>query len=43
MPLAEYNNMVKAFPPDRTDQSFSTCVLPWRARRRRSITIELFE
>ena len=23
MPLAEYNNMVKAFPPDRTDQPFS--------------------
>jgi hypothetical protein len=22
MPLAEYNNMVKAFPPDRTDQPF---------------------
>src|SRR6476469_5361454 len=38
MPLAEYNNMVKAFPPDRTDQPFSICVLPWRARRRRSIT-----
>jgi hypothetical protein len=38
MPLAEYNNMVKAFPPDRTDQPFSIYVLPWRARRRRSIT-----
>src|SRR4051794_30936847 len=38
MPLAEYNNMVKALPPDRTDQPFSICVLPWRARRRRSIT-----
>jgi hypothetical protein len=38
MPLAEYNNMVKVFPPDRTDQPFSICVLPWRARRRRSIT-----
>src|SRR6476659_2850802 len=37
MPLAEHNNMVKAFPPNRTDQPFSTCVLPWRARRRRSI------
>src|SRR6476619_6731727 len=38
MPLAEENNMVKALPPDRTDQPFSICVLPWRARRRRSIT-----
>ena len=37
MPLAEDNNMVKAFPPDRTDQPFSICVLPWGARRRRSI------
>ena len=31
--LAEYNNVVKAFPSDRTDQPFSICVLPrgpWR-------------
>ena len=24
--LAEYNNVVKAFPSDRTDQPFSICV-----------------
>jgi hypothetical protein len=37
MPLAEHNNVVKAFPSDRTDQPFSISVLPWGARRRRSI------
>src|SRR6201998_1381716 len=35
--LAEYNNVVKAFPSDRADQPFSTSVLPRGARRRRSI------
>src|SRR5258705_7360701 len=35
--LAEYNDVVKAFPADRTDQPFSISVLPWGARRRRSI------
>src|SRR5882672_1671008 len=35
--LAEHNNVVKAFPSDRTDQPFSICVLPRGARRRRSI------
>src|SRR6476660_10425755 len=35
--LAEYNDVVKAFPADRTDQPFSICVLPRGARRRRSI------
>src|SRR5260370_29293098 len=29
--------MIDTFPPDRTDQSFSVSVLPWGARRRRSI------
>jgi DNA polymerase-4 len=28
MPLAEHNNVVKAFPSDRTDQSLSMSVLP---------------
>src|ERR1700731_3079472 len=31
--LAEHNNVVKAFPSDRTDQPFGICVLPrgpWR-------------
>src|SRR5271155_4292231 len=35
--LAEHNNVVKAFPADRTDQPFSISILPRRARRRRSI------
>jgi hypothetical protein len=29
MSLAENDNVVKAFPSDRTDQPFSKCVLPW--------------
>ena len=37
MSFAEHDDMIDAFPPDRTDQSFSVSVLPWRARRRRSI------
>ena len=35
--LAEYNNVVKAFPSDRTDRPFSVSILPRGARRRRSI------
>src|SRR5271155_3320549 len=35
--LAEYNNVVKAFPSDRTDQPFSISILPRGARGRRSI------
>src|ERR1700730_11102087 len=35
--LGEYNNVVKAFPSDRTDQPFSISILPRGARRRRSI------
>src|SRR3984893_1252614 len=35
--LAEYNNVVKAFPSDRTDQPFSICVLPWGTRRCRPV------
>jgi hypothetical protein len=35
--LAEYNNVVKAFPADRTDQPFSISILPRGTRRRRSI------
>src|ERR1700694_2160677 len=35
--FAEYNNVVKAFPSDRTDQPFSICVLPRGARRCRSV------
>src|ERR1700688_3986083 len=35
--LAEHNNVVKALPSDRTDQSFSICVLPRGTRRCRSV------
>src|ERR1700674_5341749 len=35
--LAEHNDVVKAFPSDRTDQPFSISILPRGARRRRSI------
>src|SRR3984893_6020580 len=35
--LADHNNVVKAFPADRTDQPFSISILPRGARRRRSI------
>ena len=33
MPLAEHNNVVKTFPPDRTDRPFTISVLPRRSRR----------
>ena len=36
--LAEHDNVVKAFPSDRTDQPFGISVLPWGTRRRRLIT-----
>src|SRR5271155_1378734 len=35
--LSEHNNVVKAFPADRTDQPFSISILPRGAWRRRSI------
>src|ERR1700757_1682206 len=35
--FAEYNDMVKAFPSDRTDQPFSISILPRGTRRRRSV------
>src|SRR6202021_3597928 len=37
VPLSEHDNVVKAFPSDRTDSPFSISVLPRGARRRRSI------
>src|ERR1700680_1914086 len=37
VPLSEHNNVVKAFPSDRTDQPFGISILPRGARRRRSI------
>ena|ERR1700731_3616164 len=33
MPLAEDDDMVKAFPPDRANQPFRMPILPWRAGR----------
>src|SRR6202023_1076573 len=33
MPLAEHDNVVKTFPPDRTDRPFTITVLPRRLRR----------
>src|SRR5258708_37568007 len=33
MPLAEHDNVVKTFPPDRTDRPFAISVLPRRSRR----------
>jgi hypothetical protein len=35
--FAEHDNVVEAFPSDRTDQSFGIPVLPWRPWRRRLI------
>src|SRR5664279_5037586 len=35
--LAEHNNVVKALPSDRTDQTFGRSVLPWGARRCRPV------
>src|ERR1700724_1680262 len=33
MPLAEHDNVVMTFPPDRTDRPFTISVLPRRSRR----------
>jgi hypothetical protein len=33
MPLSEHDNVVKTFPPDRTDRPFTISVLPRRSRR----------
>src|ERR1700733_3259828 len=38
MPLAKYNNMIQAVPPDRADQPFRISVLPWRSRCSRPVT-----
>jgi hypothetical protein len=37
MPLTEDNNVVKALPSERADESFSKSVLPWGTWRRRSV------
>jgi hypothetical protein len=36
--LAEHDNVVEAFPSDRTDQPFGMSVSPWGTRRGRLIT-----
>src|ERR1700704_2345804 len=36
--LAKHNDMVESFPPDRANQPFSICVLPWRSRRSWPVT-----
>ena len=33
MPLAEHDDMIKAFPSDRANQPFRMAILPWRAWR----------
>ena len=33
MPLAKYDDMVKAVPSDRADQPLTIAILPWRSRR----------
>src|ERR1700726_3496904 len=38
MSLAEHDDMIKTFAPDRTDQPFSMSILPRRSRRRCSVT-----
>src|SRR5262245_24194092 len=38
VPLAKHDNMIKAIPPDRSDQPLRTSVLPWRPRCNRPIT-----
>src|SRR6266571_3399172 len=38
VPLPKHDDMVNAFPPDRTDQPFGIGILPRRSRRGRSIS-----
>jgi hypothetical protein len=37
MAFAYFDDMIDAFPADRTDQPFGICVLPWGARGGRPI------
>ncbi len=37
VPLAKYDDVIKAVPSDRADQPFTITVLPWRSRRRRTV------
>ena len=38
MLLAEDDDMVETFPPDRANQSFRMSILPWRSRRGGPVT-----
>jgi len=38
VPLANHDDTVQAFPPDRADQPFGISVLPRRSRRSRPVT-----
>src|SRR5712691_5406601 len=38
VPLAKHNDMVKAIPPDRSNEPLCTSVLPWRPHCNRPIT-----
>src|SRR6266705_5414674 len=38
MPLPKHDDMVNAFPPDRTDQPFGIGILPGRSQRSRLIS-----
>src|SRR5262245_28381991 len=38
VPLANHNDIIQAFPPDRADQPFNIAILPRRTRRRRPVT-----
>jgi hypothetical protein len=33
VPLPEYDDMIKTFPPDRANQPFRMAILPWRLWR----------
>ena len=38
MSLAEHDDMIKTFPPDRANQPFRMSILPWRSRCRWPVT-----
>ena len=42
MPLADYYDMVKAFPPQRANHSLRIGVLPWRAWQQPRLTRKSF-
>jgi hypothetical protein len=38
MPFAKHSDVVEHLSPDRANQPFSICILPWRSRCRWSVT-----